>query len=95
MNAFEVTPRELQSLANQLSGLLAELEQAATNVRSDASAAAQNGQLEQAIDTFLADWSDSVQTFKTKLNQITTRLSGAGEHYASTDSDVASHFGTP
>jgi uncharacterized protein YukE len=92
MSAFEVTPSELQSLASQLTGLLGELETAASNVSSDAAGAAQNPQLESAIDGFLADWSHSVQSLKAKLTEVADRLSAAGGGYAGTDSDIAGHF---
>jgi len=94
MTTFEVTPSELQSLASRLAGLLGELEQAAANVSSNASGAAENGQLEGAINAFLTNWSSGLQSLKTKLDEIASRLGDAGEHYAGTDSDVASHFGT-
>jgi uncharacterized protein YukE len=94
MSTFEVTPSDLQSLASQLSGLLGELEQAAGNVSSSASGAAQNGQLESAIDSFLADWSHSIQSLRTKLTEVADRLGDAGGHYESTESDIATHFGT-
>ncbi|HUN78618.1 MAG TPA: type VII secretion target [Solirubrobacteraceae bacterium] len=93
MSTFEVTPGDLQSLASQLSGLLGELEQAAANISSGASGSAQNAQLEGAIDGFLADWSQSVQSLRTKLTEVAGRLGSAGSHYESTESELASHFG--
>jgi uncharacterized protein YukE len=92
MTTFRVSPSDLESLASQLAGLLGELEQAAANVSSSASGAAQNGQLEGAIDGFLAHWSNSVQSLKTNLTEVADRLSTAGAHYESTESGVASHF---
>jgi uncharacterized protein YukE len=94
MAAFEVTPSDLQSLAGQLSGLLGELESAAANVSSGASGAAQNSVLESSIEGFLSDWSNSLQSLKTKLNEVATRLGAAGANYEGTDGDIASHFTT-
>jgi uncharacterized protein YukE len=92
MTTFKVSPSDLESLAGQLAGLLGELEQAAANVSSTASGAAQNAQLEGAIDGFLAHWSHSIRSLKTNLTEVANRLSTAGAHYESTDSDVAGHF---
>lgn len=92
MSTFRVSPSDLESLASQLAGLLGELEQAAANVGSSASGAAQNAQLEGAIDGFLSRWSHSIQSLKTNLTEVADRLSTAGAHYEGTESDIAGHF---
>jgi hypothetical protein len=93
MSTFEVTPSDLQSLASQLAGLLGELEQAAGNIGSGASGAAQNGQLEGAIDGFLSDWLHGVQSLRTKLMEVSDRLSSAGAHYDGIESALVDHLG--
>jgi uncharacterized protein YukE len=92
MSTFRVSPSDLESLASQLAGLLGELEQAAANVSSSASGAAQNAQLEGAIDGFLSRWSHSIQSLKTNLTEVADRLSTAGAHYERTESDIADNF---
>jgi uncharacterized protein YukE len=92
MSTFKVSPSDLENLASQLAGLLGELEQAAANVSSSASGAAQNAQLEGAIDGFLARWSHSIQNLKTNLTEVADRLSAAGSHYESTESTIAGNF---
>lgn len=92
MSTFKVSPSELESLASRLAGLLGELEQAAANVSSSASGAAQNAQLEGAIDGFLAHWSHSIQGLRTNLTEVADRLNAASAGYEGTDSDIARHF---
>jgi hypothetical protein len=94
MATFQVTPGDLRGLTSQLSGLLGELEQAAGNVSSGASGAAENAQLEGAIDGFLADWSRGLHSLQTKLNDLTNRLGGAGGTYEGAESEIVGHFGT-
>lgn len=94
MSAFEVTPARLQSLAGQLTGLLSELEQAACSIRADAAGAAQNGQLEGAINGFLNDWSTALDSLQAKLSELGRRLETAGAAYQSTESELVSDLRT-
>lgn len=92
MATFKVTPSDLESLAQRLSSLLGELESAAAHVSSSASAAAQNAELESAIDGFVRDWSHSVLNLRTKLTEISERLSGAGDAYEQAETDIIQHL---
>ena len=93
MTSFEVTPGDLQGLAGQLSGLLGELQQASSAIRSGAGGAAQNGQLEGAINGFVGDWSRGLEALQTKLDEVAQRLEAGGGAYDSTESNLAGDLG--
>jgi uncharacterized protein YukE len=93
MTSFTVTPDELHGLASQLSGLLGEISQATQTVSSGAPGAAQNGDLEGAIGSFLGDWSEGLEQLRTRLDELSSRLQGAADSYLSTDGGIASAFG--
>ena len=92
MSAFEVTPDDLTALASQLSSLLGELSQAG-DVQSAPTGAAENGQLEEAIQDFISGWTRSLQQTQSDLAAITQRLAGAGSDYQATDDAVVGAFG--
>lgn len=93
MTTFEVTPADLQSLAGQLSGLLGELASAGSTINSGAAGAAQNGDLEGAIGTFLGDWKSGLDNLQHELSAVSDRLDAAGVAYQATDGSIGSSFG--
>lgn len=92
MSSFQVTPADLQSLAGQLSGLLGELEQAASRIPAGGADAAQNVQLEQAITGFLSEWLGDLDRLRTKLGTLAHRLDAAGSSYEASESSLAERF---
>ena len=88
---FKVETSDLGSLASGLSGLLAELEQAG-DVRSLAAGAAENAQLESAIEEFVLRWTQNVQTVQANLKTLTDRLENAGEGYEQQEQGIYGGF---
>lgn len=88
---FKVETSDLGSLASGLSGLLAELEQAG-DVRSLAAGAAENAQLESAIEEFVLRWTQNVQTVQANLKTLTDRLENAGEGYEQQEQSIYGGF---
>jgi uncharacterized protein YukE len=94
MSAFEVTPSELDALAGQLSGLLSELSAATAIVSSSSSGAAQNGQLEAAIDSFASGWRSGLGDLQRKLDEFSSRLKAAAAGYQGAEDGIAGSFGS-
>jgi uncharacterized protein YukE len=92
VSAFEVTTGQLADASGVLSGFVGELGQAG-NLGSASGAAAENAQMEAAIEDFLATWSQSLETLQTNLSTLTQRLTGAGSSYEGAEGDVAGSFG--
>jgi hypothetical protein len=88
---FLVTTSDLESLSRGLSGLLGELEQAG-DVRSLSAGSAENAQLEEAIESFVGRWTQSVQAFQRSLKTLTERLDSASAGYAQQDQGVYDGF---
>jgi hypothetical protein len=89
---FKVTPGELENLANGLSGLLGELAQAG-DACSISAGAAENGQLQGAIEGFVARWAQEIETLQASLTSLTERLSGAGSGYEQAEHGIVGEFG--
>ena len=89
---FKVTPGELENLANGLSGLLGELAQAG-DARSISAGAAENGQLQGAVEEFVARWAQDLEVLQASLTSLIERLSGAGSGYERTEHSVIGGFG--
>ena len=88
MSAFEVTPAQLQSLAGQLTGLLSELETAGGTVRSVSGEPAGHTALETAIESFVDEWSATVELLHEKLSTLSTRLGAAGSSYEDSEQEI-------
>ena len=93
MSSFEVSPADLQALASSLAGLVGDILAASSRVSGSAGSAAQNGELEGAIEGFLGEWRTALQQTQNKLQAVGTKLDGAAAAYAGTDDAVASGFG--
>jgi uncharacterized protein YukE len=89
---FKVTPSELDALASGLSGLLGELAQAGS-VSSMSAGAAENAQLETAIEAFVSRWAHGIQELHTGLAALSDRLSGAGAGYEKAERAISGGFG--
>lgn len=89
---FRVTPGELEDLASGLSSLLGELAQAG-DASSISAAAAENGQLEGAIEGFVARWAQDLEALQAGLTSLAERLSGAGSGYEQTERSLIGGFG--
>jgi hypothetical protein len=88
---FKVTPSDLESLAQGLSGLLGELAQAG-DIRSVSAGAAENPQLASAIEEHLARWTQELQNLRESLASLTERLGGASSGYEQTEHSVLEGF---
>jgi acetate kinase len=77
---LEVTPSELEGLAHGLSGLLGDLE-VAGDIRSISPAAAENVELQSAIERLIVRWTDDIQDIRVKLQELGGRLNAAGAEY--------------
>ena len=77
---LEVAPGELDGLAHGLSGLIGDLEHAGDigSIRSDA---AENAELQAAIDGLVARWTRDLHDVQTKLRELTKGLDGASAEY--------------
>jgi hypothetical protein len=89
---FKVTPSELEDLANGLSSLLGELAQAG-DARSISGGAAENGQLQGAIEGFIGHWAQDLDALQASLNSLIDRLSGAGSGYERSEQNIISGLG--
>jgi hypothetical protein len=89
---FKVTSSELEGLANGLSGLLGELAQAG-GARSVSGGAAENGQLQGAIEGFVLRWSDDLQSLQDSLTALINKLADAGSGYERTEQSLLDGFG--
>ena len=90
MATFKVSTEDLRSLASQLSGLVGELGRAGQVVPDYG--AVGNPRVESRLQSFFSDWSDGLDKIERNLNEITQRLSGAGDEYDGTDQAVAGAF---
>jgi hypothetical protein len=88
---FLVTTSDLESLSRGLSGLLGELEQAG-DVRSLSAAAAENPQLEAAIEEFLGRWTADLQGLQENLASLAQRLGSASVGYEQEEQHVTGAF---
>jgi hypothetical protein len=77
---LEVIPGELEGLAHGLSGLLVDLEMAG-DIRSISSGAAENAELQAAIERLVMRWTADLQDLRMKLRALTETLDGAGGEY--------------
>jgi hypothetical protein len=77
---LEVAPGELEGLARGLSGLLVDLEMAG-DVRSISSGAAENADLQAAIERLVVRWTGDLHDLQRKLADLTGRLGAAGGEY--------------
>lgn len=90
MSSFKVSTEDLQAFASQLSGLVGELGDAG-GFSPDFSAAG-SPRVESMLESFFAEWSDGLLEIQDNINQLTGRLSGAGEEYDGTDQAIATAF---
>jgi hypothetical protein len=88
--SFTVTPADLGALAGSLSGLLSDLEAAASSMRSVDLGAPENSLLSGALDAFVDEWFLGIGQSRARLEQLATRLAAAGDNYRSVDESVAS-----
>jgi acetate kinase len=88
---LKVTTSDLEGLARGLSGLLGELEQAG-DVRSVSAGAAENAQLESAVEEFVGRWAQNVEALQANLRTLTERLANAGEGYEQQEQGVFGGF---
>lgn len=84
---FKVTSSDLESLAHGLSGLLGDLSHAG-DVRSVSGSAAENGQLEAAIDEFVMAWMHDLQAIQENLASLSEHLSSAGHAYETVERNL-------
>ncbi len=84
---LEVTPSELDGLADGLSGLLGDLEEAG-DVRSISPVAAENARLQSAIERLVAGWTDDICEIRAKLQRLSGRVAGAAVEYEGVERKV-------
>jgi hypothetical protein len=89
---FAVTPGELSGLAGGFSGLIAELQCAVSQVGSGSAGCAGAAELEDAISSFIADWSTGLSDLHGSLGDLQQRLTGAVSSYVGADTGVSSSF---
>jgi len=85
---LEVTPGELEGLAHGLSGLIGDLEHAG-DIGLIRSGAAENAELQAAIDGLAARWTRDLHDVQMKLRKLTERLDGASAEYDRMERAVA------
>ncbi len=93
MSSFEVSPADLQALASSLAGLVGDILAASSRVSGSAGSAAQNGELEGAIDGFLSSWNSELNEMQSKLQGVASKLAGASGAYQGTEDSLSAGFG--
>jgi hypothetical protein len=77
---LQVTPAELEGVARGLSGLLGELEHAG-DIRSISPAAAENAELQAAIEQLIVRWTGDIHDLQTRLAELSGQLDNASAEY--------------